>query len=232
MDVLFSFAQEGKNELGLLLGAEFIPRPATTSNQKLSFGRSVAYFVDYARRLSSGNTALLLEFPFAAGPSHRVESAQLNAITSLATLLVMPSLRAQFVSHAPVSPWLSGGFGYRLYEGSSALQNAVANAEIHRNVATAQFGGGIDVRTRVKLLFPIGLRGEFRGFYTLGNPSFGVPVQRSEQHNLVVSGGLGRPLLAGCGEDIPSEYGRSDARSLRRPPELVSGRKPRGSRQS
>jgi hypothetical protein len=29
-----SFAQEEKNDLGLLLGAEFIPRAATTSNQK------------------------------------------------------------------------------------------------------------------------------------------------------------------------------------------------------
>jgi hypothetical protein len=106
-----SFAQEEKNELGLLLGAEFIPRAATTSNQKLSVGRSVAYSVDYARRLSSGNTALLLEFPFAAGPSHRVESAQLNAITSLATLFVTPSLRAQFVSRAGASPWLSAGLG-------------------------------------------------------------------------------------------------------------------------
>ena len=38
-----------------------------------------------------------------------------------------------------------------------------------------------------------GFRGEFRDFYTLGNLSFGVPIQRSEQHN----------LLAGCGQDIP-----------------------------
>ena len=149
-----SFAQEEKNELGLLLGAEFIPRAATTSNQKLNCGRSVTYSVDYARRLSSGSTALLLEFPFAAGPSHRVESAQRNAITSLATLFVTPSLRARFLNHAPASPWLSGGFGYGLYEGSSVLQNGAANAEIHRSVATAQFGGGIDVRTRLKLLFP------------------------------------------------------------------------------
>jgi len=52
-----------------------------------------------------------------------VESAQLNAITGIAMLFVTPSLRAQFVSHAPVSPWLSGGFGYGFYEGSSALQN-------------------------------------------------------------------------------------------------------------
>jgi hypothetical protein len=185
-----SFAQEEKNELGLLLGAELIPRATTASNQKLSIGRSIAYSVDYARRLSSGHTALLLEFPFAAAPSHTVESTQLNAISSLATLFVTPSLRARFVSHAPVSPWLSGGFGYGLYEGSNFLQNGVANTEIHRNVATAQFGGGVDVRTRLKLLFPIGLRGEVRDFYTLGTPSFGVPVQRSEQHNVVVSGGL------------------------------------------
>lgn len=185
-----SFAQEKKNELGLLLGAEFVARAATTSNQKLSLGRSVAYSVDYARRLSSGNTALFLEFPFAAAPSHTVESTQLNTISSLATLFVTPSLRARFVSHALASPWLSGGFGYGLYEGSRVLQNGVANTQIHRSVATAQFGGGIDVRTRLKVLFPIGFRGEVRDFYTLGNPSFGVPVQRSGQHNLVVSGGL------------------------------------------
>ena len=105
-----------------------------------------------------------------------MESAQLNAITSLATLFVTPSLRAQFVSHAPRSPWLSAGLGFGLYEGSSVLQNAVANAEMHRTVATAQVGGGIDVRTRLKLLLPIGVRGEFRNFYTLEHPSFGVPL--------------------------------------------------------
>jgi hypothetical protein len=119
------------------------------------------------RRLSSGNTALLLEFPVAAAPSHKVESAQLNAITSHATLFVTPSLRVRFASHAPASPWLPGGDGYGLYEGSSVLQKGVTNTEIHRNVGTAQFGGGIDVRTRLKLLFPIGLRGEVRDYYTL-----------------------------------------------------------------
>jgi len=184
-----SFAQEEKNELGLLLGAEFIPRATTTSNQKLSFGRA-SRILSTTRRLSSGNTALLLEFSFAAAPSHNVESAQINATTSLATLFVTPPLRARFLNHAPASPWRSGGFGCGLYEGSSALQNGVANAEIHRNVATAQFGGGIDVRTRLKLRFPIGFRGEVRDFYTLKTPSFGVPVQRTQQHNVVVSRGL------------------------------------------
>jgi len=145
---------------------------------------------------------LLLELPFVAGPSHRVESAQRNAITSLGTLFVTPSLRAQFVSHAPVSPWLSGGFGYGLYEGSSTSQNGVANTEIHRNVATSQFGGesmsapGSNWCSR---------SASKASFWTspLSEPSLGVLVQRSEQHNLVVSGGLVCPFLAGCGEDIP-----------------------------
>ena len=121
-----SFAQEEKNELGLLLGGEFIPRAATTCKQKLSVGRIIAYSVDYARRLSSGNTALLLEFPFVTGPSHRVESAQLNAITSLAMLFVTPSLRAQFVSHAPASLAIRGPRIWTL-QGKRVLQNGVAN---------------------------------------------------------------------------------------------------------
>src|SRR5713226_2521732 len=86
-------------------------------------------------------------------------------------------------------PTTSGGFGYGLYEGSRVLQNGVINTEIHRNVAPAQFGGGIDVRTRLKLLFPIGLRGEVRDYYTLKTPRFRVPIQRREQHNVVVSAG-------------------------------------------
>src|SRR6266404_1336836 len=88
--------------------AEVIHQATISSNQKLSFGKSIAYSVDYARRLSSGNTALLLEFPVAAAPSHKADSAQLNAITSLATLFLTPSLRVRFASHAPASPWLSG----------------------------------------------------------------------------------------------------------------------------
>ncbi len=103
-----------------------------------------------------------------------MESAQINAITSLATLFVTPSLRVRFASHAPASRWLSGGFGYGLYEGSSVLQKGVTNTEIHRNVETKQVGGGIDVRTRLKLLFPIDLRGAGRDYYTLKTPRFGV----------------------------------------------------------
>jgi hypothetical protein len=107
-----SFAEEEKNEFGLLLGAEFIARAATISNQKLSVGRSVALIM---RAVYPAETPpCSWSFPLAAGPSHRVESTQLNAISSLATIFVTPSLRAQFVSHASASPWLSAGLGYGL----------------------------------------------------------------------------------------------------------------------
>jgi hypothetical protein len=179
-----SFAQEEKNELGLLLGEEFIPRAATTSNQKLSFGRSVAYSVDYARRLSSGNTALLLQLRFPAGPSHRVESEQRNAITSLATLFVTPSLRAQFVSHGPRSPWLSADLGYGLYGGSSVLQNGAANTGIHWNVATEQFSEGIDVRTQLKLCSRSASEASFGTSTRWGTP---VSAFRSSAQNSIIS---------------------------------------------
>jgi hypothetical protein len=87
-----------------------------------------------------------------------------------------------------------------MYEGSSVLLNGVVNREIHRNVATAQFGGGIDVRTRPKLLFPICLRGEVRDFYTLRRPASAF---RLSAHSSIMS--LSREdwlsLLAGFGED-------------------------------
>lgn len=185
-----SCAQEQKNELGLLLGAEFIPRVTTTSNQNLSFGRSIAFSAAYARRLFSGHTALFLEIPVAAAPSHKLDSTQQNAITNLATLFVTPSLRVRFAGQVPVSPWLSCGFGYGLYEGSRIFKDAVANRQVHRNVATAQFGGGIDVRAPLKLPFPLSLRGEVRDYYTLETPNFGLPVPRSGQHNLVLAGGV------------------------------------------
>jgi len=119
-----------------------------------------------------------------------VASAQLNAIASLATLFVTPWLRAQFVSHPPASPWLSAGLGYGLYEGSSVLQNGVANTEISSERGDSAIRQGTHVRTQLKLLLPIGLRGKFRDFYASGNPTLGVPVRRSEQRNLVVSGRL------------------------------------------
>ena len=196
-----SFAQEEKNELGLLLGAEFIPRATTTSNQKLSIGRGIAYSVDYARRLSSGNTALLLEFPFAAAPSHKVDSAQINATTSLATLFVTPSLRARFLNHVPASPWLSGRFGYGLYEGSRVLQNRVVNTPDTSERGDSAIRRGNRRPYPAQTAVPDRLQRRGSGLLHVKH----TQLRRSSSAHTAAQcrrlGRIGCPLLAGFGED-------------------------------
>ena len=65
-----AFAQEQKNETGFVLGSEQIPGFTTTAGTPFSLGGSVAFSFDYARRLKGEKTALLVEAPFAAAPSH------------------------------------------------------------------------------------------------------------------------------------------------------------------
>ncbi|WP_263368616.1 hypothetical protein [Edaphobacter bradus] len=113
-----------------------------------------------------------LEIPFEADPSHKIDSAQRGAISSLAGLYVTPSLRVRFLNGQRISPWLSSGFGYGLYEGSKALNNGEANPNRFRNTPTAQFGGGVDFRTPIRIVFPISLRIEVRDYYTLNVPNF------------------------------------------------------------
>lgn len=187
---LCSFAQDKKNELGLLLGAEFIPQRTTATGARVDFGNSVIFSANYARHLTGEKTVLFLEFPFAAAPQHTVRTSDPNFIRSLATLYVAPSLRVKFAGQSAFSPWLSAGFGYGLYEGSERLVNGAPNPARYVSTGTAQFGGGVDLRTPIHILFPISLRGELRDFYTVANPRFGTAIQNSGQHNLVASGGF------------------------------------------
>ena len=178
------------NDLGLLLGFGNVPGRSTTAGASIEFSRSVIFSANYARRLAGEDTALYLEFPFAAAPSHSIESVAPGIITDLATLFITPSLRLQFVNRGPISPWISGGFGYGQYEGSARLAGGVPNPDERQHVGTAQFGGGVDIRTPIRILVPIGFRAEVRDYYTPTAPSFAVPVRDGGQHNIVVAGGF------------------------------------------
>ncbi len=169
-------AQETKNEVGFLLGAEQIPGSTTTAGAPFSVGNSVAFSFDYARRLTGKRIALFAEIPFAAAPSHRGGSSQPGTATSLATLYVVPSLRLQAFAGRRFSPWVSGGFGYGWLETSALLNNGAPNPAINRNTGTAQFGGGVDFRTPLHLLFPISLRAELRDYYAVDTPNYGTAL--------------------------------------------------------
>ena len=188
------FAQQSeKNELGLTLGAEFVPEQqlVAPAGAKLNFSKSVVFGANYARRLAATNSAAFyLEFPFSAAPSHRITSTNPAAITNLATLFVTPSLRVKFAPEAAVSPWISGGIGYGLLEGDQTLPGGARNPARHTSTATAQFGGGIDVRTPFRILAPISLRAEFRDFYTFNDLNYNTPTLDDRQHHLVLAGGF------------------------------------------
>jgi hypothetical protein len=187
---VFCPAQERKNEAGFLLGAELIPERSTSSGTALSFSDSVSFSATYARHLTGRRTELLLEFPFAASPSHSLASAQEGTITSLASLYVTPSLRVRFLNARPFSPWVSGGVGYGLYQGSQTLNSGARNPAVFQNTTTVQFGGGVDFRTPLHVFLPISLRLEARDYHTLDTPNFGVGVRGGSQDNVIAAGGF------------------------------------------
>jgi hypothetical protein len=183
-------AQELKNEAGFLLGSAQIPAFTTAAGTPLSVGGSVAFSFNYARRLRGRQTALSFEVPFAAAPSHHESDGQPGAVTSLATLYVVPSLRVQALANRRISPWLSGGFGYGWLETSALYNNGTRNPQVNRNTGAAQFGAGVDIRTPIQLLFPISLRAELRDYYSIDAANYGVALRQQGQHDLVAAGGF------------------------------------------
>ena len=185
-----AFAQS-HNELGLLLGAEIIPDHSTSlTSSSITLSKSSSLQATYARHVTSGKrAALLFELPFVASPSHSVQSTQ-NTTVSLATLYLTPGFRLSLAPDQSLSPWLSFGGGYGLYETSEKLASGAVNPDRFRSTETLQFGGGIDFKTPLHILFPIDLRAEMRDFYTLNTPNFAVLLREQHQHNLVASGGF------------------------------------------
>jgi len=155
---------ETKNDLALLLRGGFVPQRTTSGGAAINFGASIAFSANYARQLKRGNTSLFVKFPFVAEPSNSVQSSDGQSIVSLATIFVVPSLRVEFTPNAVISPWVSGGFGYGISEGSEFFGNEVRNSSRYQSTGAAQFGAGVDVRTPIRVWFPISLRGEVRDY--------------------------------------------------------------------
>ena len=182
-----------KNELGLLLGIEFVPSNtlAAAPGGPVTFGKSEVFQVNFARRLFRGEKAALwLEFPALAGPSHTVRAANLATPVSVATFYLTPSFRVNFVPKGKLSPWVSFGGGYSLYETSETFVSGAPNTNRLTNTAALQFGGGLDVRTPYRVLVPVNLRFEVRDFYSFDAQDVNAALRNSGQHGVVVSGGL------------------------------------------
>jgi len=188
-----SDSSEYKNQFGFTIGAEFIPDNSTLGppSVPITFSSSVIFQLHYARLLKENeNMALYFELPAAAAPSHDVQSSIPATTTSLATFYVTPGFRVNFKPRSRISPWVSFGGGYGLYEASENLSNGVENPSRDTNAGTLQFGAGLDYKTNLKIVRPISVRGEFRDFYTLDTVNFNTAVTTITQHNFTVGGGF------------------------------------------
>ena len=114
--------------------------------------------------------ALYFEVPALATPLQDI-TASIGAVPrNYDSFFVTPGLRVKLAPTAGVSPRFSAGGGYALFDES-------------------QFGGGVDFRTPIKSLFPIGLRAEVRDLYTT-KPDYNVNTGGGFQHNIALSGGI------------------------------------------
>lgn len=180
---------QGRNEIGLLLGARVASDPGVSPS--LEIGNSLAYQATYAHWFAHAEGAVVaLEIPFVALPSQDVKSSALAAPRNFAAIYVTPGIRVKLAPSRAVAPWASVGGGYARFAESTTLVTGSPNPFVTgTNKGALQFGGGIDLRSPVNLLLPVSFRGEVRDFYS-GQPRLNVISTASGQHNVLVSGGL------------------------------------------
>lgn len=181
-------AQSSKQEVGLLLGATFIPSHSLSgpTGGKLTFNSGTALQATYARRVVKGGIAdLLFEVPLVTTPSSDIRG-DVNSTRLIASLFVTPGLRVKLLPGSRISPFFSVGGGYARFDASTrTLAGTVNPTPAGVNTGVLQVGGGVDV----KFWRFVGLRGEVRDFYS-GIPRFNVNVTDDKQHHVVASGGI------------------------------------------
>jgi hypothetical protein len=99
-----------------------------------------------------------------------------------------PGVRLKLVPNGRVSPWFSTGGGHALFDESAQRLDGTRNTTRGTSGGAVQFGGGVDLRTPIKVLLPIGLRFELRDFYT-SKTTYHVNTGGGFQNNFVFLGG-------------------------------------------
>jgi len=102
----------------------------------------------YGRRLAQPwMVALYLDIGVVSAPLREIRATIPAATRDFASLYVTPALRLRFLPSSRVSPWMTGGGGYSLYEQSLQRADGQSNSAprlIHRG--QLMLGGGVDVK--------------------------------------------------------------------------------------
>jgi hypothetical protein len=181
-----------KNEIGLLLGGTFTPALdiAGPGANRLEIGSGITFQLTYARQLTAARSiALYFEVPALAILLQDITSSNGSIPRNYDSFFVTPGLRVKLAPSQHVSPWLSAGGGYALFDESANRMDGTHNTTRGTSGGALQFGGGVDIRTPIKVLFPIGLRAEVRDLYT-AKPNYNVSTGGGFQHNVALSGGI------------------------------------------
>jgi hypothetical protein len=190
--ILPAVQAQGKNEIGLVIGATVTPGRnfSSGSTPSASFDSSLALGAEYDHRVLSGHRAALYSgVDFLASPLDvKLSNPATDVIGQYAYVFLTPHLRVKFNPEGGLSPWLSLGGGYARFLEKKPTD--VPSFVPGTNTATFVFGGGVDTRTVLQVLrIPIGFRAEVRDFYS-GSANYNQPVQGSLQNNVVFTGGV------------------------------------------
>jgi hypothetical protein len=165
----------------------------TPCNLDVKFSSGTDFFFETtgAVRLATFKLASLhLELPIARIPASSVTFTNAfgtpQSSDELSAVFITPSLQFRLAPGSPVSPFVSLGGGWAHF-----------GLPAKNNFGALQFGGGVNIKTRIQLL---GIRAEVRDFMT-AQPNFvggasgtllppgsqGIPSRR---HNVLVGGGI------------------------------------------
>ncbi len=179
-----------KNEIGLLLGGTVTPALTAAAGGEIQVGSGLTFQLTYARAIKQTHlVGLYFEVPALAIPLQNITASGGDIPGNYDSFFVTPALRVEFAPRATLSPWVSVGGGYALFDESAKRMDGSHNITRGTSGGALQFGGGIDIRTPIKVVLPIGLRLEARDFYTQ-KPDYNVNTGGSFQHNVALSGGL------------------------------------------
>jgi opacity protein-like surface antigen len=171
-----------QHELGFQLG-----RMAANSRNSVRLGSGTSFQFNYGYRLAElGKAALYGEVHFLANPQRVVGSGFPTATRDVATIFLTPGLKVKFFPTGRVSPYVTAGGGWAVFEQSTSQLNGQPNpAPRSVNKSVFGYGGGVDFQVVRKFA----LRAEVRDFYS-GNPAYNIPSLTGSQRNVVVSGGF------------------------------------------
>lgn len=187
-------AQEGKNEVGGMIGRIFISdqgiQNAAFPDAIIHSGKGLSFEVDYARRLIVTPVfSVSAEVPALFNLDEDLNGgAYLHAVVprNYKQIFVTPSARLNLFPTTAVSPWVSIGGGFGHFSEGNMLVYGGTNPGKSTTSGVLQGGLGLDV----KLVSSLTLRGEARDFWS-GEPDFPLaPTGKTRQHNYFVGIGV------------------------------------------